>query len=305
MLTCRMPLALLAGWFFATTNAFAVQPPAFEWKDDDKVVLIGGTVIEREQNYGHWELALTRHIPAKNVTFRNLGWSGDTVWAESRGIFDAPEQGYAKLIELVKEQKPTVLIFGYGQVEASNGPSRIPVFLQQYKKIINDCKAGSAPGARVILLGPMDILPMPAPLPKPDSYNTQIAAYRDAIRQFAPTVNATFVPMAMPKAENTKELLELTDNGQHLTSEGYARTAPQLVLALAQKSPKKLKSGDEASLQQTILKKNELFFHRHRPQNVTYLFLFRKHEQGNNAVDIPKFDPLVADLEKQIGSSLD
>ena len=50
---------------------------------------------------------------------------------------------------------------------------------------------------------------------------------------------------------------------------------------------------------------NELFFHRHRPQNVTYLFLFRKHEQGNNAVDIPKFDPLVADLEKQIGSSLD
>ena len=305
MLTCRMPLALLAGWFFATTNAFAVQPPAFEWKDDDKVVLIGGTVIEREQNYGHWELALTRHIPAKNVTFRNLGWSGDTVWAESRGIFDAPEKGYAKLIELVKEQKPTVLIFGYGQVEASNGPSRIPAFLQQYKKIINDCKAGSAPGARVILLGPMDILPMPTPLPKPDSYNTQIAAYRDAIRQFAPTVNATFVPMAMPKAENTKELLEITDNGQHLTSEGYARTAPQLVLALAQKSPKKLKSGDEASLQQTILKKNELFFHRHRPQNVTYLFLFRKHEQGNNAVDIPKFDPLVADLEKQIGSSLD
>jgi lysophospholipase L1-like esterase len=300
-----MPLALLAGWFFATINAFAVQPPAFEWKDDDKVVLIGGTVIEREQNYGHWELALTRHIPAKNVTFRNLGWSGDTVWAESRGIFDAPEQGYAKLIELVKEQKPTVLIFGYGQVEASNGPSRIPAFLQQYKKIINDCKAGSAPGARVILLGPMDILPMPAPLPKPDSYNTQIAAYRDAIRQFAPTINATFVPMAMPKPENTKELLELTDNGQHLTSEGYARTAPQLVLALAQKSPKKLKSGDEASLQQTILKKNELFFHRHRPQNVTYLFLFRKHEQGNNAVDIPKFDPLVADLEKQIGSSLD
>ena len=30
------------------------------------------------------------------------------------------------------------------------------------------------------------------------------------------------------------------------------------------------------------------------------LFLFRKHEQGNNAVEIPQFDPLIAELEKKI-----
>ena len=51
-----------------------------------------------------------------------------------------------------------------------------------------------------------------------------------------------------------------------------------------------------------ILKKNEMFFHRYRPQNVTYLLLFRKHEQGNNAVDLPKFDPLVKELEQQISA---
>ena len=33
---------------------------------------------------------------------------------------------------------------------------------------------------------------------------------------------------------------------------------------------------------------------------VTYLFGFRKHEQGNNAVEIPQFDPLVVELETQI-----
>lgn len=53
-------------------------------------------------------------------------------------------------------------------------------------------------------------------------------------------------------------------------------------------------------LRQLILRKNEMFFHRYRPQNETYLFLFRKHEQGNNAVEIPQFDPIVEDLEKQI-----
>jgi hypothetical protein len=43
-----------------------------------------------------------------------------------------------------------------------------------------------------------------------------------------------------------------------------------------------------------------MFFHRHRPQNETYLFLFRKHEQGNNAVEIPQFDPIVDGFEEKI-----
>lgn len=53
-------------------------------------------------------------------------------------------------------------------------------------------------------------------------------------------------------------------------------------------------------LRAAINKKNELFFHRHRPQNETYLFLFRKHEQGNNAVEIPAFDPLIEQEEERI-----
>src|SRR5262249_48940176 len=53
-------------------------------------------------------------------------------------------------------------------------------------------------------------------------------------------------------------------------------------------------------LRQAIVRKNELYFHRWRPQNVTYLFGFRKHEQGKNAREIPQFDPLVLALEKEI-----
>jgi hypothetical protein len=53
-------------------------------------------------------------------------------------------------------------------------------------------------------------------------------------------------------------------------------------------------------LRREIGRKNELHFHRYRPQNETYLFLFRKHEQGNNAVEIPQFDPLVEDQDKLI-----
>src|SRR5262249_18241342 len=59
-----------------------------------------------------------------------------------------------------------------------------------------------------------------------------------------------------------------------------------------------LRAGPEfeqvEKLRRTIVEKNRLYFHRWRPQNETYLFGFRKYEQGNNAREIPLFDPLVA-----------
>ena len=54
------------------------------------------------------------------------------------------------------------------------------------------------------------------------------------------------------------------------------------------------------SLRRAIIEKNLLYFYRWRPQNETYLFGFRKHEQGNNAREIPEFDPLVAEQERLI-----
>lgn len=54
------------------------------------------------------------------------------------------------------------------------------------------------------------------------------------------------------------------------------------------------------ALMEAIRRKNELFFHRWRPQNSTYLFLFRKHEQGQNAAEIPMFDPLIEEQENRI-----
>ena len=55
-----------------------------------------------------------------------------------------------------------------------------------------------------------------------------------------------------------------------------------------------------AALLAAIIRKNALFFHRWRPANETYLFGFRKREQGQNAVEIPKFDPLIEAAEAEI-----
>lgn len=305
---------LLIGLVFANRPAIA-EDAKFEFQSGDRVVLLGNTLIEREQSYGYWELALTLARPDQKLTFRNLGWSGDTVWCESRGIFDQPQAGYDRTIQLVKEQKPTVLLLAYGGNEAFAGTAGLDSFLQQYAKLLDDLKPT---GARLVFLGPMAIQLQGKPFPDPAPYNANAALYGEAIRKLAAERGGVYVPLTRPAAtvsgpDGRPE--PTSDNGQHLTEWGYWATAGQIQQALAPTSkPIELPSpaaatapdnGSDAASQREkirriIVRKDELFFHRWRPQNVTYLFLFRKHEQGNNAVEIPQFDPLVEQLEAKI-----
>ena len=54
------------------------------------------------------------------------------------------------------------------------------------------------------------------------------------------------------------------------------------------------------ALREAIDLKNNHFFHQWRPQNETYIRGFRKHEQGQNAADIPKFQPYIEAEEMKI-----
>src|SRR5688500_14363872 len=80
--------------YFAFAFAFCIAPSTiatavereeglFEFRDGDRVVLLGSTFIERMQNDGYFETMVTAAYPHRNITFRNLGWSGDTVWGDS------------------------------------------------------------------------------------------------------------------------------------------------------------------------------------------------------------------------------
>lgn len=56
----------------------------------------------------------------------------------------------------------------------------------------------------------------------------------------------------------------------------------------------------EEELCRLILAKNADFFNYSRPQNDTYIFGYRRHEQGRNAVEIPKFETLAQQEDVQI-----
>lgn len=289
----------------------------FQLRDGDRVVLLGGTLIEREQRHGYWETALTAAYPDRNITFRNLGWSGDTVWGESRGMFDPPEKGYERLVELARELKPTVIVLGYGNVEAFAGEAGLASFIEQYGRLIDDL---STTGARFVLLAPLMMENVGPPLPDPSTYNSNVELYRTAIADLAAERGAHYVPLEMPPRDDGagRGFLNPTDNGQQLNAYGYWMTSGQLRNALCvgatgpplnhvtpgltenAAEPVAAEARSLEELRHAIIRKNQLFFYRWRPQNFTYLFGFRQHEQGQNAAEVAEFDPLVAAAEEEI-----
>src|SRR5207244_1289689 len=88
-----------------------------------RVVLLGDTLIEREQSGGYLEERLTIEFPERNVIFRNLGWSADTPEGISRASFDfdQPGKGFEKLTNQVAAVQPSVVILGYGMASSLEG----------------------------------------------------------------------------------------------------------------------------------------------------------------------------------------
>lgn len=301
---------LLTFWtsclLLVATHASAADPDVaakFELRDGDRVILLGGTFIERDGQFGFIETALTAAYPDRNITFRNLGWSGDTVWAESRGIFDPAAAGYQRMIELVLELKPTVILLAYGQNESFAGEEGLEAFLKQYEKLCGDLAPAQA---RLVFALPMSLHYAPVSSAQLARINENIQLYRSAIQAFGASRGAILdfnagQSTATAASPESREAFAKYYDGMHLNAEGYVLPA-HAVCAQLGISPVNFDDPKIVALQAKIVEKNTLFFHRWRPQNITYLFLFRKHEQGNNAVDIPAFDELTAVADKEIAA---
>jgi hypothetical protein len=257
-------------------------------------VFLGKTLIEREQKYGYWELMLTMAWPERNVTFRNLGWSGDTVWGESRAGFGTPADGFQALVEQVNAAQPTVIFVGYGNVEAFDGEAGLPRFVEGFNKLLDELEKTKARIAILAPLRPDDAKVFPGNF---DEYRMSVNKYAAKLAELAAQREYLFVDWQRPRARNYgTDQQQFDTDGIQLTEGGYVSSAGTLGDSLGLSSPYIV----DGAIRSNIIKKNELFFHRWRPQNETYLFGFRKHEQGNNAREVFEFDPLVAAEEKKI-----
>ncbi len=291
----------------------AETSPRFELRDGDRVVFVGDTLIEREQYHGWVELMLTSRFPDKNVTFRNLGWSGDTPAGDSRfGLSllqagkEPANEGWTQLVKQIETAKPTVVFVGYGMAASFDGEAGREKFKTDYQRLL-DAIDKVSPGARVVLMGTVRHENLGTPWADPAKHNAELERTSAVVREIATQRAATYFPLydalraPMERAAGAAGG-KLTDNGIHLNGAGYRAAAEALEDTLfgAGKPGAWRTSAAVEPLRQSILRKNEWFFHRSRPANMAYIFGFRKREQGNNSVEVLKFDEFVAEEEKRI-----
>lgn len=312
------------------TGLFAAEPPLFQ--SNDRVAFVGGTYVERDRHFGSLETVLQLAVgpEIKGLTFRNLGWSGDSVFSDSRSYFGPPQEGRQRLEKNLAEIHPGVVFLWYGSevalsiedswtgetvlgdkiAEHGNFDSDLAFFISGYGALIDLTRSAAGEALReIILVSPPPFENLGAPLPDQTENNHRLARVRDAIRNLATQKKTRFVDLFAALGGDTSNLKKanppLTDDGIHYTQTGHDIIAkalakqlgyPELQLSLSD-------SLASAGLRSAIIEKDRLFFHRWRPANETYLFLFRKHEQGQNAQEIPQFDPLIDSQQKKIDTA--
>lgn len=390
--------ALSCGIAASPSHARPPDSPRLELRDGDRVVFLGDALLERDHEGGYLETELTSLWPDRDVTFRNLGRAGDTVWGDAWAGFDTAAEGFARRRDLVLGLRPTVVVVAYGMNESFAGEAGLARFVDGLGSLL-DSLAPS--GARVALVSPVAHERLPPPLPDPAGHNASLRLYRDAMARLARERGLVFVDLIRhrigdgTRPERVASCPE-TDDGIHLNAFGYWQAAALLGEAIRPRSyplwsahvvargepiegghnlapitaiertPRgvrfrslderlpdlgappgvpdalategrtlkveglepgrytlevdgrpfatasheawdrgvPLRDGPERrqaeALRAAIVEKNRLLYYRWRPQNETYLYGFRKHEQGQNAAEIPRFDPLVAEKEAEI-----
>ena len=333
--------AILLASLLALASLPAATPP-FELRDGDRVLFIGDTFFEREVDYGHIETRLTAAFPDRNVTFRNLAWAGDTPLGKARASFDW-NKTEADWLKRVKEQvelvKPTVAFLSYGMTAAlEDGEAGIPKYKTDMGKLMDAIEEISGQKVRFVLLGP---IPLELWVTNAPDQNPVLRLYEETTRALAIERSAHFVDLinawpefayqAGPKVVHgrTVDGIHLKPLGQNIVA---IRVQSRLGIPFTNEfeSTLRIPAGGRPSispeerarmdrfvaeancpdspseiLRSAIRKKNEHFFHRWRPANWTYLLGFRKHEQGQNAVELPKFEPLIVEWEARIAKLRD
>src|SRR6266704_3563956 len=184
----------------------------FQIRDGDRVVFLGDSITEQRLYTTYIEAyALTRH-PTWKLTFRNVGWGGDTSWLRQRAhpdekqLFAADETSQQKMVEDsvgrglkrdVLPLKPTVVTVKFGMNDHSYQPFREDIFRAYVRSQGEIAKILKERGARVAFLTPQPIEDKRAD-PDKDARTESLRKFSDGLKDVCSREGATFVDQFDP-----------------------------------------------------------------------------------------------------------
>jgi lysophospholipase L1-like esterase len=184
----------------------------FAIRDGDRVVFLGDSITEQRLYTTYIEAyALARH-PTWNLSFRNVGWGGDTAWLRQRfhpdegRLFAAEGGDLDKMVEDsvgrglgrdVLPLKPTFVTVKFGMNDHSYQKFRPDIFRAYARSQTEIAKDLKAAGARVAFLTPQPIEER-RPDPDKDDRNQSLRQFSDGLKDVATGNGALFVDQFAP-----------------------------------------------------------------------------------------------------------
>ena len=233
----------------------------FEFKKGDSVCLIGNSLPDRFNHDGWFEAVLQSELKGKEVRFRNLGFTGDTVKERPRNQgFPSPEN-YLKICEA------DVIFAFFGYNESFKGEKGLESFMNDLSGMIDNytkLKPNGESAPRIVLFSPIAHENLNSPnLPDGEANNVRLEEYSKAIKAVADKKSVTFVDLFNPTKElYSKSKEALTINGVHLNALGNRHVAQVIAEGLLGKTVKV--EDDMEKLRRSVTYKNWFWFNRYR-----------------------------------------
>ena len=204
----RLFAALLA----VATLATCAWSAEFPIHDGDRVVFLGDSITEQRLYTTYLEsYILTRH-PTWTLSFRNVGWGGDTAWLRQRAhpnegqLFAADEGSQQKMVEDsvgrglsrdVLPLRPTFVTVKFGMNDHAYQAFREDIFRAYSRSQTEIAKVLGATGARLAFLTPQPI-EEGRPDPDQDIRNVSLRKFSDGLKSIASKEGAIFVDQFDP-----------------------------------------------------------------------------------------------------------
>ena len=193
--------SLLVLW---TAAASAADPAHLELKKGDRIIIIGNTLAERMQYFGHFETLLHARFPELELVVHNLGWSADELDAAAApGPFQRPRP-HARGREARRADRRLRLQRVVRRAGRASRSSRSD--LENFIKESTTTKYNGKAAPQLVLLSPIAHEDLKNPhITDGKKNNENIKLYADAMAELAGKHGVVFVDLFAPDARQLYE----------------------------------------------------------------------------------------------------
>jgi lysophospholipase L1-like esterase len=226
----RVLLAFLLAALVSRSVA-AADPPRLVLNPHDHVAIIGNTLADRMQHFGHFETLLQHRFAAHELVVRNLGFSGDELTIRLRSA------GFGSPDDHLKACQADVVLAFFGYNESFAGAEGLAKFKQDLAEFIKHTlgeKYNGKTAPRLILFSPIGHENLgDRNLPDGTANNARIEQYTTAMAEVGAQHKVPLVDLFAPTAKLYEQFDQpLTINGIHLNERGDRELATIIDRAL-------------------------------------------------------------------------